>query len=238
MWSCVLKVSYVIFIHISIVWHFQLNCKWHKFHLFDINSKSTEDELHHWLIPVWNFHFRIKCPSLTYLVGEWLIRHQSLLSNYLNLSTYQWISTAFQMNHECNLNYISCGTCEYGVSTNSWYIFCKKFVCALFSVEPRGVEHSHCNKPYSDVITKTITKTKNHFEVFIPIIYIFSHANIMQYSTILLNIPPCVRHCTCKTFTQPKCSMPLVLYYARCKLFVILIWKYCLINKTTICYVA
>ena len=40
---------------------------------------------------------------------------------------------------------------------------------------------------------------------------------------------PRVCHCTCKTFT-PECSMPLVLYYTRCKLF-ILIWKYCLINK-------
>ena len=48
---------------------------------------------------------------------------------------------------------------------------------------------------------------------------------------------------TCKMFAQQwqhESSKPLVLlllYYTRCKLFVILILKYCLINKTTICYV-
>ena len=30
-----------------------------------------------------------------------------------------------------------------------------------------------------------------------------------------------------------ECSKPVVLYYTHCKLFVILIWKYCLLNKIT-----
>ena len=38
-------------------------------------------------------------------------------------------------------------------------------------------------------------------------------------------------------FTQHECSKPLVLYHTCCKLFVILILKYCLINKTTNPYV-
>ena len=38
-----------------------------------------------------------------------------------------------------------------------------------------------------------------------------------------------VLHNTVHSCTE--CSMPLVLYYTLCKLFVILIWKYCLINK-------
>ena len=35
------------------------------------------------------------------------------------------------------------------------------------------------------------------------------------------------------TAWQYECSKPLVLYYTRYKLFVILIWKYCLLNKIT-----
>ena len=38
-------------------------------------------------------------------------------------------------------------------------------------------------------------------------------------------------------FTQHEWYKPLVLYFTRCKLFAILILKYCLINKTTIHYV-
>ena len=54
------------------------------------------------------------------------------------------------------------------------------------------------------------------------------HVNIMQSSRTLeysssSAASPRVCHCTCKTFHRPECSMPLVLYYTHCKLFVILI---------------
>ena len=52
------------------------------------------------------------------------------------------------ISNECNLNEISSEPVEYGVSTYSLQIFCKKFDFASFSVEPCGVEHSRFNKPY------------------------------------------------------------------------------------------
>ena len=47
--------------------------------------------------PVWNFLFRIKRTSLTYLHGEWAA-HQSLQCEYLNLSTFPLMSMGFQTN--------------------------------------------------------------------------------------------------------------------------------------------
>ena len=130
--------------------------------------------------PAWIFLFRIKRTSLTYFCGERPISYCTVHSEYLNSSTSLGISTAFQTNHyECNLNQISCVPCEYGVSTYSLLIFRKKFYFASFSVEPWGLEQTHFNKPYSDVITKTITKS--HHEC--------TARNTLEYSRNTNNVP-------------------------------------------------
>ena len=61
--SCtdITRVSYVILDHVSTFGHFQLNRKLHKFHLFDMNSKLTDNKLHHLLLTDKigkNIHFR------------------------------------------------------------------------------------------------------------------------------------------------------------------------------------
>ena len=103
---------------------------------------------------------------------------------------------------------------------------------ASFSVEPWGLEHSRFNEPYSDIITKTITKPHRERTSSNTLEYSINTQGPEYSLASAMSLREC--HCTSKTFTaiyRPECSMPLVLYYRHCKLFVILIWKYCLINK-------
>ena len=168
--------------------------------------------------PVWNFLFRIKRSSLTYFCGERPISH---------CTANIWIHPLcqeFQQRFKqiiTNAIYIKfLVPCEYRVSTYSLYIFCKKFDLASFSVEPWGLEHSRFNKPYSDVITKTITKSHREH----------TSCNTLEYSRNTHNVPQCqqchhvnatvpLRHLQQFTGLNVPCLCYYTMHVASCLLF-------------------
>ena len=130
-------VSYVILDHVSTFGHFQLNRKLHKFHLFDMNSKLTDNKLHHLLLTVNKIgkkhslqrdkYFREDNRIHYFSFSVWNLwlctMNEEILKNVINM--LPWFSV-LPVNDE-PLNMFGTWELLFPISKRNWFLFCSNF---------------------------------------------------------------------------------------------------------------
>ena len=109
---------------------------------------------------------------MTYSLAE--MAHRSLCGEYLNLSIVPSFSAAFQTNA---ISCVPCDSVNKGLVPIHYKYFVRNLTLQHSLLNPGdwGLEHSRFNKPYSDIITKTITKAH----------CVSHHATLEYYRTFL-----------------------------------------------------
>ena len=131
--------------------------------------------------------------------------------------------------------FFSCGLYTIAINVFTWRITTKR-VHLFSSLAQFSLIASFC---------VFLQKIRGASRNFLKCIYIYIYIYIIEIRNSEIYLPEVSVSSTmapsCYEWTihvgtwqwQYECSKPLVLYYTHCKLFVILIWKYCFLNKIT-----